>query len=178
MELMTTGERVKRSFQRSARAVSISPNAGKGTAVTTVRLTEGLSCEVEEGPWRLTVDMAEKHGGSNRGPNSGVLGRGALGSCLAITYLMWAAKMDVTITSLEVEIQADWDSRPLYGIGTARPGYSAVRYIVRVESPAPEADVLKMLDVADSCCAYLDVFANPCEVTRSVEIRRTDEVKP
>ena len=171
---MTTVERVKRSFERSARAVSISSKAGRGTAVTKARLADGLTCEVEEGPWRLTVDMAEKHGGSNRGPNAGVLGRAALGSCLAITYALWAAKKDVPLTSLEVEVQADYDSRRLYGIGDGRAGYSAVRYVVRVESPAPESEVLAMLDDADKSCAYLDVFANPCDVTREVEIKTTE----
>jgi uncharacterized OsmC-like protein len=171
---MTKVERIKRSFERGARAVAISSKAGRGTAVTTTRLADGLTCEVEEGPWRLTVDLAEKHGGDNRGPNSGVLGRGALGSCLAITYAMWAAKMDVPITSLEVDVRADYDSRQTYGVGERRAGYSAIRYVVRVESPAPEAKVMAMLDEADRHCAYLDVFANPTEVTREVEFAETE----
>jgi len=171
---MMTTERIKTRFERGARALAINARAGRGTAVTTTRLIDGLTCEVEEGPWRLTVDLAEKHGGNNRGPNSGILGRGALGTCLAISYGLWAAKMEVPITSLEVEVQADYDSRAMYGIGDGRAGYPEVRYVVRVESPAPEAEVMAMLDEADSHCSYLDVFRNPCAVHRSVELGRDE----
>ena len=94
--------------------------------------------------------MTEKDGGTNAGPNPGVLGRAALGSCLALGYGMWAARLDVPITALEVEIHADYDVRGELGVDDGvRPGYSAIRYVVRVSSPAPEADVRRVIDTAD-----------------------------
>ena len=38
-----------------------------------------------------------------------MLGRGALGSCLAMGYMMWAAKLGVPIAGLEVEVQGEMD---------------------------------------------------------------------
>jgi hypothetical protein len=76
----------------------------QGTAVTRVRLVDGLACEIEEGAWKLVADMSPKSGGEGKGPNPGILGRGALGSCLAIGYAMWAARLGVPLTSLEVEV--------------------------------------------------------------------------
>src|SRR5580700_10228626 len=77
---------IRTAVERSARAVELRPSVGQGTAVTKVRLRDGLSCEVEDGPWKFTVGMTDAYGGSNAGPNPGVYGRGAVGSCLAIGY--------------------------------------------------------------------------------------------
>lgn len=92
--------------------------------MTTVRLRDGLSCEIEEGRWTLVTGMSEKTGGNDDGPNPGVLGRATLGSCLAVGYAMWAAWRDVPITALEVEVQADYDVRGMYGLDDLPPGYT------------------------------------------------------
>jgi len=125
---------------------------------------------VEDGPWKLVVDMGEKSGGDNKGPNPGVLGRAALGSCLAVGYMLWASKLGVPIAGLTVEVEADYDSRGYHGVGDVAPGYTAIRYIVTVESDAPEAEVAAMLDTADKYSDYLAVFRDPQEVTRETRI--------
>ncbi len=106
---MDSKERIKIAFDRNAKALSLRPTLGTGTAVTRVRLREGLTCDIEDGEWKLTADMGEKSGGNNQGPNAGVLGRGALGSCLAMSYAQWAAQLGVPVAGVEVEIQADYD---------------------------------------------------------------------
>lgn len=170
---MQTAERIREAFERNAKALELRPSIGQGTAVTRVRVADGFTCQVEDGPWKLTVDLAEKSGGNNQGPNPGVMGRAALGSCLAVTYVMWAAKLGVPLDALEVEVQADYDARGYHGIGDVRPGYGEIRYIVRVKSPAPDTEVMKMLDAADAHCDYLHVFAEPQQVRREVRLNST-----
>lgn len=93
-----------------------------------MRLKPGLECEVEEGTWKMTVGMSEKSGGTNAGPNPGILGRGALGTCLAIGYAMWAARLGVPIDALEVDVEADYDRRGELGVADdVPPGYTQVR---------------------------------------------------
>jgi uncharacterized OsmC-like protein len=167
---MHNQERIRETFERNARALALRPAIGRNTAVTRVRVREGLQCEVEEGPWKLTVDMSEKSGGTNTGPNPGTLGRGALGSCLAIGYMLWASKLGVPIRNLEVEVQADYDSGPAYGVSDEPAGYRRIRCLVTVESDAPEADILRMLDEGDAHSAYLDVFSRAQDVQRTVRI--------
>jgi uncharacterized OsmC-like protein len=163
---------IRTVLERNVRAVTLRPAVGRNTARTRVRLKPGLECEVTEGQWTLTVAMSEKSGGTNAGPNPGVLGRGALGSCLALGYAMWAARMGVELDSLEVEIEADYDSRGELGISDdVPPGYTQVRYIVTVASHAPEADVQRVIDTADRCSPYRDVFARAHDVRREVRIR-------
>ena len=53
--------------------------------------------------------------------------------------------MGIPLESLEVEVQADYDVRGEFGVADdVPPGYTGLRYIVRVESPAPESEVIKM----------------------------------
>jgi uncharacterized OsmC-like protein len=178
---MQDAESIRTALERNVKAVTLRPGVGRGTASTTARLKPGLACEVTDGPFTLTVGMTEKYGGTNAGPNPGVLGRGALASCLAIGYSMWAARMGVPVTALEVEVQADYDVRGELGVppgegekGPLRPGYHEVRYVVTVESPAPEEKLLEWLDQSDQASSYLDIFANATPMRREVRIRRTE----
>lgn len=168
---MQSQDDVRSALERNVKAVTLRPSVGQGTAVTKVRLRDGLACDVEEGAWKFTVGMTQKYGGTNEGPNPGVFGRAALGSCLAIGYSMWAARLNVPVTSLDVEIHADYDVRGELGVDDAvRPGYSAIRYVVTVETDAPEEEVMRMLDTADRHSSWLDDLANPVPVAREVRL--------
>ena len=75
------------------------------------------------------------------------------------------------IESLEVDVEADYDSRGELGISEdVPPGYTQVRYTVTVTSPASEEDVLRVLDTADRHSPYRDVFARAHDVRRQVRI--------
>lgn len=168
---MTDRERVKIAIERNVKAVGLRAGIGRGTAVTTARARSGLACEVEEGDFRMTVDMSEKYGGSGAGPNPGVLARASLASCLTIGYLMWAARLDVPIDALEVAVHADYDVRGELGVDPdVPPGYLRMRYVVTVESSAPDEEVLRVLDTADRHSSIRDDFARAIELEREVRL--------
>ena len=174
---MDNQDAVRDALERNVKAVTLRPSVGRGTAVTRVSLRDGLACDVTDGPWTLRVGMSEVYGGSNEGPNPGVYGRTALGTCLALGYSMWASRLGIPLNALEVEVQADYDVRGELGVDPAvRPGYSEMRFIVTVDSDAPEEDVMRMLDLAERHSSYLDDFRNPVEVKREVKLaaRRSD----
>jgi uncharacterized OsmC-like protein len=173
---MNDFEKIKTAFERQSKAVTLRPGMGQGTAVTRVRISDGLTCEIVEGDWKLTADMSVKWGGNDAGPNPGVIGRGALGSCLAMAYMMWAARLGVSVTSLDVEIHAGYDTRGMCGVEDSVPaGYTGIRYVVNIESPAPREDVLRVLDAADARCSYLDNFARAVPMEREVQINGSKE---
>ena len=174
MTAPATAHPIKVAFERNARALQLRPSIGRGTATTRVRLTGPLACEIEDGRWKLTADMAEKHGGSGSGPDPGVFGRAALGSCLAMSYAMWAAQMELPIDSLEVEVKAGYDARGHYGLDDVPPDYTEVRYIVSVSSPASESEIVRLLDQADAHTPYLQVFARPQAMRREIRYRRVE----
>ncbi len=165
-------EQIKARFERIVEALQRDPALGRGTGKTTARVAGGgLRCEVESGPWKFVADMPKTSGGTESGPTPGMYGRAALGSCLALGYAMRAARYGVAFDHIEVEVQADYDDGALFGTSDARPGYSEIRCLVTVETSAPEADVMRVLDEADRHSPYLDVFTRAQKCTRTVQIR-------
>ena len=163
-------KQIKTSFERVADHLALNPERGRNTLVSTTRITGGLSCQTEEGEWKLNADLPSNAGGSNSAPTPGVLGRAALGSCVAMGYMLWASKFEVPIDSLEVEIQTDSDDGVLFGTSDAVPGYSEVRYCVRVQSSASEDEIFRVLDAGDKHSPYLDIFTRAVACKRQVEI--------
>jgi putative redox protein len=152
------------------------PSAGRGTARTRARITEGLACRIDDGRWSFAADMSDKGGGGGTAPDPGVLGRSALASCLAVGYAMWAAHAGVPFTALEVEVEADYDARAEYGVGEGPPGYEALRWIVRVESPAPESEVRRVLATAEERSPWLALIRDPQRLESEVVIRSPQAV--
>jgi uncharacterized OsmC-like protein len=149
------------AIERNVKAVTLRPSVGQGTAVTRATLRDGLACDIQEGPWTLVAGMTEKYGGANDGPNPGVYGRAALASCLAIGYAMWAARLGVQVDHLEIEVRADYDVRGELGVtDEVRPGYTQIRYIVSVSSPASREAIDHWLDTADRYSSWRDNIAN------------------
>ena len=170
---MSSSTVIKAALERNARAIAARPSIAQGTAVTRITLHPGLACDVEEGPWRFKVGMTDKYGGENTGPNPGVYGRAALGSCLAMGYAMWAARLDISVRSLAVEVRARYDARGELAIDdSVRPGYADIVYVVTIDTDAPDADVHRMLDLADRHSSWLDDLRNPVPVSREVRIVR------
>lgn len=163
-------EKMNAAYQRMVRTVERRPAKARGTARTSVRVTEGMTCRVVDGEWELTLDLPDRWGGNNAGPNPGVFGRAALGSCLAMAYRRWAVEHDLPIRSLEIEIEADYDARGELGLADVTPAYTEVRYTVSVESDAPEEEVRRVFDLAETRCPYLVVWRDPMRMRRELRV--------
>ncbi len=157
--------------ERNARILALKPSRGHLRGVTTARMAGGLRCEIEEGPWKLAADMPVKAGGDDTAPTPGMLGRGALASCLAIGITTWAASLGIAIDALEVEVQADFDARGELGVGEGiAPGYQKVRYIVSMDSPASRDALVDLLETAERHSPYLDVFGRAQTMERVLRV--------
>jgi uncharacterized OsmC-like protein len=157
---MADTTRIREIAERNAEFLARKPARGHLTGVTKARIVDGLRCEIEEGPWKLTADMPLKAGGEETAPTPGMLGRGALASCLAIGISMWAARLGVVLDALEVEVQADFDARGELGVGDNIPaGYQEVRYLVSIDSPASQKAIVDLLETAERHSPYVDVFS-------------------
>ena len=167
-------QRIRSALQRSVQVVEHRPAKAIGTAVTRVRVREGMTCEVRDGDWDLVIDLPVRWGGADEGPNPGVVGRGALGACLSMAYLRWAADAGLPIDSLEVEIQADYDARGELGLADVTPAYTEVCYTVDVRSPAPPEELRRAFERAEERCPWLKVFADPMPMRRELRLESSD----
>lgn len=169
---MKEQKEIKRKIDRTSEALTLKPSLGNGTGVSITQIVKGLSCETREGEWVFKTDMPTQVGGFNTASTPGALGRAALGSCLAIGYMMWASKLEIVIDSLEVEIQADYDNGGLFDTSNSPPGYLEIRYIVRISSPASPGEIEKVLDLGDKHSPYFDVFSRAQSCIRQVELNK------
>lgn len=170
---MKAQEDIKNKFIRTQKALTLKPTLGLGTGISKTRIVNGLSCETIEGDWVFKTDMPKQVGGYATASTPGALGRAALGSCLAIGYMLWASKLDVAIDSLEVEIEADYDDGALFDTSQNYPGYLEIRYTVRIKSPASTDEIENLLNIGDRHSPYLDVFSRAHSCVRKIEIIKT-----
>jgi organic hydroperoxide reductase OsmC/OhrA len=75
---------IKAAVVRTESKIRERPTIARLTKLTKASVRDGLTCEIEDGPWKLTADMKKSLGGHDAGPDPGVLGRAAIASCLAI----------------------------------------------------------------------------------------------
>lgn len=175
MPISEAAERVREALERKRKVFARSPSTAQGTAVTRVRLRDGVTCEIEDGAWKLAADFSEKGGGAGEGPDPGVLGRAGLGSCLAMGYAMYAALRGVPLDELTVEVQADYDARGETGVDdSVTPGYLQVRVVVSATSPAPEDEVAAILDEAERYSPWLTIVRDPVPIAVERTIHAAD----
>jgi uncharacterized OsmC-like protein len=161
---------IREIAERHVRLLAARPERGHLSCATRARLADGLRCEIEEGPWRLAADMPAKVGGGETAPTPGVLGRAALAGCLTIGIAAWAARLGVPVDAVEVEVEADFDARGELGVEGVPPGYQQVRYTVSIDSPAPRAELDRLLATAERHSPYLDVFGRAIALRRAVRL--------
>ena len=168
---MSHTERIREAFERNKKALTLRPAIGKGTGVTRVETTNGATCLASEGEWKLTLDMPISEGGNGKGPSPGFFARSSLGGCLTIGYLMWAAHLGIPIERISVEIEADSDSRGFYDPESDAPkGFSEIRCIVEIVSPARREQIEKMLETADQGSTMFNLFTRPTRVMRELRL--------
>jgi uncharacterized OsmC-like protein len=173
---MAAKKNLKSILERNIKAIRLRPSIGQGTATTTVRVRNGVTCDIEDGDWKLVADEGVGDGGAGLGPDPGVFGRAALGTCLAMGYMIWSSYMEVPIESVEVVVEADYDARGMFAIdGSISPGWSGVRYTVHIASPADEHKVRELVDFADRHSPLLTDFREPIPITRELRIAQSVE---
>jgi uncharacterized OsmC-like protein len=157
--------------ERTVKALELRPSIGQGTATTTVRVRGGVTCDIEDGRWKLVADEMPGDGGAGLGPDPGVLVRAGLGSCLAMGYALWAARLDIPLESVEVTVEADYDARGMYGVDDSVPaGWGAVRYTTTISSPALPERVRELVETADRHSPILDDLRRAVPVSGDLRI--------
>lgn len=168
---MADPQKIREIIERNVKLLTLKTERGHLTGVTTARIEDGLRCVIEDGPWKLAVDMPVKAGGEETAPTPGTLGRGALASCIAIDIAAWAARRDIPIEAVQVEVQADFDARGELGMDDRiPPGYKNVRYLISVDSPAPADVVAELVRTAERYSSYVDIFARPQTMKRTIRL--------
>jgi putative redox protein len=73
-------------------------------SVEKTKIVNGLALDVESKGFTLRVDVDEKLGGSNTGPNPHDFLEIALASCTAITMQMYAKRKNIPLVSSDIKV--------------------------------------------------------------------------
>ena len=163
---------ITNAIERLEAAVERRGDFGAGTSRSVTTSTDGLRCTTQEGPWSTLSDLPRAFGGSGSAATPSVLLRAALGSCMAMSYQLRAAKHGVELTSIRVTVEADSELAGMLSCDAPAPaGFTEVRYDVEIESPATPDEVIRVIDEGDRLSPLLDVF------TRANTMRRTTSIR-
>lgn len=116
-------------------------------APATATLETGLRCRVS-GPngESIATDMPVALGGAASAPNPGWFMRASLAACNATVIAMGAAQRGVTLTSLQVTVSSESDSRGMLGLDEhVRPGMDRLQVRVKISGSGTRPDELREL---------------------------------
>ncbi len=162
---------LKTNIGRNVKAMQLRPHVATGTARTKIQVRSNLTCEIVDGEWTLIADLDRASGGHAAGPDPGVLVRAGLGACLAMGYVMWAARLDIPLERVKVQVETDYDARGMYGVDAeVSPGWRGVRYTTTIISSAPRDRILELVREADNHSPILDDLRRSLNVTGDFHI--------
>ncbi|MEK7788093.1 MAG: OsmC family protein [Chloroflexota bacterium] len=131
-----------------------------------------LLCEAESRELPpIRVDEPLAMGGGNTAANPMELVLSALGTCQEILYSAYAALLDIPLDSVEVSLAGHLDLREMFDLQhEGGAGFTKIRFETRLQSPASEADIRKLIETVERCCPVLDMLERPVPVTGQVHL--------
>src|SRR5581483_336878 len=117
---------------------------------------DGLYREVKIRNFHVEVDEPPSLGGTDAAPNPVELALAALAACQEITYRLHADALGIPLDGVSVTIEGVIDLRGFFAVDEAvRPGFSAIRGTVSLDSPAPPDDLRRLKAHVDAHCPVL-----------------------
>jgi uncharacterized OsmC-like protein len=122
-----------------------SPDAARSTITSRGRVEEGIACTVTQGRFSAVMDLGPAMGGDAAGPSPGFFARAGVVGCVAISTKMTAAREGLTLRSVDVEVETDFDDLALFGLGGPTAAPTETRVTVTIDSdenPAALSDLV------------------------------------
>jgi putative redox protein len=162
-------------------AIRNHPEAGAVTIRTRHRWDDGFAIdgysqeienagEITARAFRFRIDWPPDLGGHDSGPSPGEAVLGALGGCVAMTYVTQATLGGIDLEELEVRIGGQVDLRGVFEVDSTRAGLSNVSVTVLVRSGADDAALAELGRTVTRISAVFDTLANP--VPMHLAVRR------
>jgi len=169
---MTNRDQPIRDAQQRAIAVfQRRPEAALSTVKLSGQLRDGLFCRVAAPAMDLSMDMPKALGGEESAPSPGHYIRVGLIGCVAIGIKLTAAREQIPVESIDVDIEMDFDDGALLAVGPNSAAPLETRLIVAIRSPAPPSEVLAMVDRALAADPYYLAFRNPQVIRAEVTVK-------
>ena len=138
---MTTNEEIRTAQLKVREAYAMSPDTALSTSHASAQISHGLKCVFKQGTETAVMDLPEVMGGTNKGPTPGFHARAAVSGCVAIGIKMEAANQGISIDSIHVGIEMDFDDSATLGMGSNSAAPLATRLVITVNTDHEESDI-------------------------------------
>ena len=142
---MTTNEDIRTVQSKVREAYAMSPDTALSTSHASAEVGDGLKCVFKQGTETAVMDLPEVMGGTNKGPTPGFHARAAVSGCVAIGIKMEAANQGISIDSIHVGIEMDFDDSAALGMGSNSAAPLATRLAITVTTDHEEADIQELV---------------------------------
>lgn len=165
-----------RALKEKARAPDYRPN--EIAARVTVEGRSGVR-RIRVRDFQILTDSPPNFVGYDLGPSSPEVALGALGSCLAHSWLIQATVHDLPLDAVEVEVRGRIDLR------TGEPGHEdippephGIAFTVNLATDAPQAAVDAVAAAVEHACPILNLLRRPQQVLAHVNRIATTPPQP
>lgn len=143
-------------YEHQARSLTRRPSLGQASAQSRVHLVSDTKAEAHSGLRVTHVELPTDHGGTDTAPHPGELMRACLGSALVLGYRVWASRLGVPVTNIDVSVTSEFDTRGELGLDAdVAIGWERIIFDVRIESDAPALEVARLVAHANRLCPML-----------------------
>jgi len=145
----------------------------KGTqCTTTINDFYGLGQEMaHKKSFTLTADEPEVLVGTDEAPNATEALLYALTSCVLASGIYHAALRGVKLDSLEVHAEGELDVRGVLGLANdVRNGFQSIKLTFKISGDAPEAELLRICEIAQERSPVFDMVTHGVPVTADVQV--------
>jgi len=158
---MSRDSEIRLALDRAHEIIEADPSRASGTISLNLKMGEAIKCVTTAEGWTLEVDEPTSMGGDNSAPGPYIFGFSAIASCFAMTFRMMAIRAGVTIKSMSVDVEGDYDDRAFFDLADERTGYQAIRLNIDVKSDADTAKIEALVAEARRKSPWLNTFAHP-----------------
>ncbi|HVA86540.1 MAG TPA: OsmC family protein [Candidatus Saccharimonadales bacterium] len=145
----------------NAAGITANPSARIARYRVESRQEEGLRSRVKIRQFTFDVDEPPTLAGTDTAPSPVEYALAALATCQEITYRLHADHLGIPIDGVAVTLEGDLDLRGFFAVDDAvRPGFVDIRGWVKIESPAPRAELVRLKEHVDAHCPVFDLLSN------------------
>ncbi len=119
--------------------------------------------------FQLIIDEPEESGGTDQAPNPVEYLLAAYAGSLNVMAHIVADELNITLRSLDIEIEGDLDLSRVFGKPTVnRPGYQDIRVKITPDTDATARELEVWVETLESRCPIFDNLMNPTPI--SIEV--------
>ncbi|ADU51859.1 OsmC family protein [Thermaerobacter marianensis DSM 12885] len=159
------------AFEDFIRKVQENPDAARYTFRTVTYWEGGAVSRTVARNFEIKADEPSDLGGTDSAPDPVELLLASLATCFAIGFVTQAARRGIDFRNLQVVTEGDIDLRGYLGLDPAvRPGYSRIRYTVKVDPDADPQVLEELRQLAHRLSPMIETVTHGVPVEGRIEV--------